>query len=68
MKPPPFYASLWQEKSFSKADVLSSTITPEVIKIDKKLYALCKDIETLNFINPVNIAAEKKNSLVAKQP
>lgn len=49
-----------KKKSFSKADVLSSTITPEVIKLDKKLYALCKDIETLNFINPVNIAAEKK--------
>lgn len=55
-----------KKKSYSKADVLSSTITPEVLSIDKKLHALCQDIETLNFINPVNIAAEKKKFFAKK--
>lgn len=55
-----------KRKSFSKADVLSSTITAEVLKIDKQLHALCKDIETLNFINPVNIASEKKKFFARK--
>jgi uncharacterized protein (TIGR02421 family) len=59
-----------KKKKTQKADVLSSTISPEVLILDKKLYALCKSVETLNFINPVNLAAQrnnflKKNSYVA---
>lgn len=42
-----------------KADILSSNISPEVIELDKKLFSLCKSIETLNFINPVNLSAQK---------
>ena len=49
-----------KKQKYSKADVLSSHVPEEVIALDKQLHALCKDIETLNFINPINIAAEKK--------
>ncbi|MDP2561388.1 flavohemoglobin expression-modulating QEGLA motif protein [Psychrobium sp. 1_MG-2023] len=53
-----------------KADILSSNISPEVIELDKKLFSLCKSVETLNFINPINLAAQKsrflkKNSYIA---
>jgi len=53
-----------------KADILSSNISPEVIDLDKKLFALCKHVETLNFINPVNLSAQrnrflKRNSYIA---
>ena len=58
-----------KKKKTQKADVLSSTISPEVLKLDKKLYSLCKMVETLNFINPVNLAAQRnkffKNSYVS---
>ncbi|GLX81129.1 flavohemoglobin expression-modulating QEGLA motif protein [Thalassotalea eurytherma] len=46
-----------------KADILSSSISPEVIELDKKLYSLCKSVETLNFINPVNLPAQKNRFL-----
>lgn len=59
-----------KKKKTQKADVLSSSISPEVIHLDKKLYSLCKTVETLNFINPINIVAQRnkflnKNSYVA---
>lgn len=58
-----------KKKKTQKADVLSSSISPEILTLDKKLYALCKSVETLNFINPVNLKAQRKrffkNSYVA---
>lgn len=52
-----------KKKKTQKADVLSSTISPEVLTLDKKLYALCKKVETLNFINPVNLVAQRNKFL-----
>jgi uncharacterized protein (TIGR02421 family) len=49
-----------KRKSTRKADMLTSSLAPEIINVDKKLYALCRTIETLSFINPVNIASERK--------
>ncbi|WP_371377654.1 flavohemoglobin expression-modulating QEGLA motif protein [Thalassotalea aquiviva] len=59
-----------KKKKTQRADILSSSISPEVIEIDKRLYKLCKSVETLNFINPINLIAQKnrflkKNSYVA---
>ncbi|TPH12104.1 flavohemoglobin expression-modulating QEGLA motif protein [Litorilituus lipolyticus] len=59
-----------KRKKTQKADILSSTISAEVLDLDKKLFSLCKSIETLNFINPVNLIAQrnkflKKNSHVS---
>ncbi len=53
-----------------KADILSSNISQEVIDLDKRLFSLCKGVETLNFINPINLAAQrnkflKRNSYIA---
>ncbi|CAM4132544.1 flavohemoglobin expression-modulating QEGLA motif protein [Pseudoalteromonas byunsanensis] len=52
-----------KRKTTKKADVLSSSISPDVLKIDKALYSLCKNVETLNYINPVNIATERNRFL-----
>lgn len=49
-----------QQKSTKKTDILTSSLAPEIISLDKKLVALCKNVETLNFINPINIASERK--------
>ncbi|MFT5758333.1 MAG: hypothetical protein ACI9LM_003072 [Alteromonadaceae bacterium] len=59
-----------KRKKTQKADMLSSTISPEVLHLDKKLFSLCKSIETLNFINPINLVAQrnkflKKNSYIS---
>jgi len=45
------------------SDMLSSILSDEVLAIDKKLFDLCKSIETLNFINPTNIAAQRTKFL-----
>jgi uncharacterized protein (TIGR02421 family) len=48
-----------KKKKTQKADVLSSTISAEVLALDKKLFGLCKNIETLNFINPINLIVQR---------
>jgi uncharacterized protein (TIGR02421 family) len=58
-----------KKKKTQKADVLSSTISKEVLVLDHKLFSLCKSIETLNFINPINLSVQrnlffKKNSCI----
>ena len=52
-----------KKKRTQRADILSSSISPEVLNVDKQLYSLCRHIETLNFINPVNLAAERTKFL-----
>jgi uncharacterized protein (TIGR02421 family) len=58
-----------KKKKTKKADMLSSTISAEIIALDKKLYSLCKTVETLNFINPINLVAQRnaffKNSYIS---
>jgi len=49
-----------KKKSVKNSDMLSSVLAPEIIALDKKLVSLCKNIETLNFINPINLANERK--------
>jgi uncharacterized protein (TIGR02421 family) len=48
-----------EKKKTQKADMLSSTISSEVLVLDKKLFSLCKNIETLNFINPINLKVQR---------
>ena len=52
-----------KKRRTQKADLLSSTISPEVLSVDKQIYTLCKSVETLNFINPINLAAQRKKFL-----
>lgn len=47
-------------KKISKNQMLSSTLDPEVLKFDHLFYRICKGINILNFVNPVNLNQEKK--------
>ena len=49
-----------KQRTAKKADVFSSSLGPEIIDLDRKLFSLCKSVETLNYINPINIAGERK--------
>ncbi|GAA0816993.1 flavohemoglobin expression-modulating QEGLA motif protein [Colwellia sp. D2M02] len=49
-----------KRKSVGKADILSSSLSPALISLDKSLYNLSQNVDTLSFINPVNIASERK--------
>jgi uncharacterized protein (TIGR02421 family) len=55
-----------KQKSAKSTDMLTSSLAPEIILVDKQLVALCKNVETLNFINPINIASERKKFLSGK--
>ena len=39
---------------------LAGQLEPAVIQVDRQLFQLAKGLETLHYINPINIAAEKK--------
>jgi uncharacterized protein (TIGR02421 family) len=41
-------------------DMLSSTLDPQVIKFDRDLYKISKTLETLLYVNPINMDQEKK--------
>jgi hypothetical protein len=41
-------------------DLLPNDLEPIVVKIDKALYKLSKNIETLQYVNPINLQKEKK--------
>jgi uncharacterized protein (TIGR02421 family) len=49
-----------------KSSLLGGEISPELTKMDKKLYRLVKNFEILGHVNPVNIEVEKKRFLKSK--
>lgn len=48
------------KKKIKKFDMLAETMDPAVTKVDRALFQLAKGLETLLYINPINIPAEKK--------
>ncbi|KYN91184.1 N-formylglutamate amidohydrolase [Vibrio cidicii] len=49
-----------RQHRIGKADMLSSSIEPAVLHVDKALYKLAQKLETLKYVNPTNLSAEKK--------
>lgn len=49
-----------------RLDMLSSKLDPAILKVDRELAKLAKGMETLNYINPVNIAQEKRKFIAKK--
>lgn len=49
-----------------RLDMLSSQLDPAIVEVDRELARLAKGMETLNFINPINIVQEKKKFLAKK--
>lgn len=48
------------KKRTKKADILTEKLEPAVLNVDRRLYELAKGLETLFYINPINIPAERK--------
>ncbi len=48
------------KKKAKKSDILTEKMDPSIIRVDRALFQLAKGLETLLYINPVNIPAEKK--------
>ena len=55
-----------KRRAIRGVDMLSSSLAPEIIDLDRKLFSLCNNVDTLKFINPVNIASERKKFLGKK--
>ena len=49
-----------------RLEMLSSKLDPAILKVDKELAKLARGMETLNYINPVNIAQEKRKFIAKK--
>lgn len=48
------------KKRSKKADILTETLEPAVLKVDRRLFDIAKGLETLFYINPINIPTERK--------
>ncbi len=56
-----YFSKTYTRKNFYKKNrLLSSQIEPSILKVDKALYNLAKNIEILLYINPKNLLGEKK--------
>ncbi len=49
-----------------KSDMLTEKMDPSVLKVDRALYRLAKGLETLFYINPINIPSESKRFFKSK--
>lgn len=49
-----------RKQRVKRIDMLSSKLDPAIRSLDKSLYKLAKGLETLHYINPINIAQEQK--------
>ncbi|AKP74341.2 N-formylglutamate amidohydrolase [Piscirickettsia salmonis] len=49
-----------KRSKLKRVDLLHSEIEPIVITVDRGLYSLAKGMETLRYVNPINIQQEKK--------
>jgi uncharacterized protein (TIGR02421 family) len=55
-----------QYKSTNKVTIQPTNIEPIVSRVDQKLYKIAKYIETLHYVNPINIQQEKKRFLTQR--
>lgn len=56
-----YFARRYTVKSrATKAEMLTDKMDPAVLKLDRALYRLAKGLETLYYINPINLQSEKK--------
>lgn len=55
-----------RKHSARKTVLLSEKMEPAVLKVDRTLYRLCKEIESLTYINPKNMITEKKKFYASK--
>ncbi|CAM3585577.1 flavohemoglobin expression-modulating QEGLA motif protein [Parendozoicomonas haliclonae] len=52
-----------QKLNLRKQDLVSSDLEPAVLAVDKQLYRMARNLNTLSYVNPVNLHSEKKRFL-----
>jgi uncharacterized protein (TIGR02421 family) len=56
-----YFQRIYNRKpKMSKTDMLSSSIDPAILSVDRSLYRLAHKVETLKYVTPTNIPSEKK--------
>lgn len=56
-----FFARRFTRKRRARqTDMLTETLEPSVLQVDRALFKLAKELETLYYINPINIETERK--------
>ena len=56
-----FFARRFTNKRrVKRTDMLAEKLESAIVKVDRSLYRLAKGLETLSYINPINIQSEKK--------
>lgn len=53
------FSAIEAKASFNRADLISQGIHPELKQVDKALFKLSHDIETLYYLNPINLQSER---------
>lgn len=62
-----YFARQHSKKSrIRRLDMLSTKLDPAITKLDRELFRLAKGMETLNYINPINIVHEKRTFVSKK--
>ena len=54
------FASRVKKKTLKRADLAPSDIEPVVLEVDRRLFRLVRQMDTLMYINPVNLLQEKR--------
>ncbi len=49
-------------------DLTRHELEPLVLKVDRKLFQMARNLETLGYVNPVNLASEKRRFFASKKP
>ncbi len=49
-----------RKKALKKSDMLAEKMEPAVATVDRQLHAVAKGLDTLRYINPINLQSEKK--------
>lgn len=60
------FSKTLKRAKLKRADLYPSNVDPIVFKVDRALYRLAKNIETLHYVNPVNIQQEKRKFLARR--
>lgn len=56
-----FFARRYTSKKRSKSsDMLAEKMDPAILNVDNRLYHVAKGLDTLQYINPINLRSEKK--------
>ncbi|GAA6154281.1 flavohemoglobin expression-modulating QEGLA motif protein [Pseudoteredinibacter isoporae] len=62
-----FFARRFTSKRRTKkSDMLTERMDPSIVKVDRALHRLARGLETLFYINPINIPAESKQFFKSK--